>query len=98
MSNRQALFIIYEKFDLCNKNAPRGSHCGGEEGVAKATHRRRRIPLAGFFFICCNMLGALFFPGGFYQVDNGIHSIVEGAALHGILILAAAGVGVQQQV
>ena len=29
-----------------------GSHCGGKEDVAYATRRRRRIPQAGFFFIC----------------------------------------------
>ena len=40
-----------------NKNAPRGSHCGGVEDVACATRRRRRILQsrilckAGFFFI-----------------------------------------------
>ena len=35
-------FLLHRKFTfLCNKNAPRGSHCGELEDVASATRRRR---------------------------------------------------------
>ena len=38
------LFLFNRKLcSLLNKNAPRGSHCGGKENVAFATRRRRRI-------------------------------------------------------
>ena len=37
-------FLFNRKLrSLLNKNAPRGSHCGGKENVAFATRRRRRI-------------------------------------------------------
>ena len=34
---------------LVNKNAPRGSHCGGAENIAIAIRRRRRMSQATFF-------------------------------------------------
>ena len=39
----------FVKIVLVSKNAPRGSHCGGAENVAIATHRRRRMSQATFF-------------------------------------------------
>ncbi|MBS6705442.1 MAG: hypothetical protein KH281_03275, partial [Lachnospiraceae bacterium] len=36
-----------------NKNAPRGSHCGGVEDVACATRRRRRILQSRILFHIC---------------------------------------------
>lgn len=42
-------FLLYRILSYKAKTAPRGSHCGEVEYIAKAIRRRRRILRAGFY-------------------------------------------------
>ena len=42
-------FFYFIGFYPIKQNAPRGSHCGEVEYIAKAIRRRRRILRAGFY-------------------------------------------------
>ena len=45
------IFCTIGKFVSYRMKTSGGSHCGGKEDVAYATHRSRRIPQEGFFFV-----------------------------------------------